>query len=240
LVGSLLIVTIETPLAESTTLATEGAPVTAAATTGLGQSTLPEDDDILGADEAEALAQEAPAPRAHNGAMNWERFVLGTDEALERFEREHRAKPLVAPSPPAAKAPRENQGRNDHQDKIESPSVEGTDASTPSRMTAPDEKSVVLVDEAIGSLPMRRMRWFDRHADENQDLLAFGYARHGVVPIVAPAQPTPRAQIHTSVPPRIAFGALVAEWISSGLIAPRKRVRTSPMSKPATTARRRR
>src|SRR5262249_50634545 len=99
LVGSLLIVTIQTPSEESGAAPEIAAP-TISTPVGLGQRSESQtygNGEEIGEDGAAAgdglPTETAPA----HGPMTWERFVLGTDQALERYAREHREK--TAPEP---------------------------------------------------------------------------------------------------------------------------------------------
>src|SRR5262249_5276514 len=88
LVGSLLIVRIEAAAGESGAGLPEIAAANIGVPAGLGQSAslqAPEASDALADLEnslGQGLLEEAPIAR---GKMTWERFVLGTDEAIERF-----------------------------------------------------------------------------------------------------------------------------------------------------------
>jgi hypothetical protein len=103
LVGSLLVVTIESPAVELTvgSAQSEAASSTGALATGpgagaLGQSVLSQSGPGLGeriGDQDPGQPEQPPATNASTtttpSTMSWQRFVLGVDEALERYNREH-------------------------------------------------------------------------------------------------------------------------------------------------------
>jgi hypothetical protein len=106
LVGTLLVTTLPSSgnAANLSTSETEAAPGAAAAVApgtpaaSVGQGVLPQGGSNAtagGSDQQPDTQQAAPAPAAQAppGAAPWQRFVLGTDEALERFDREHAGAP---------------------------------------------------------------------------------------------------------------------------------------------------
>jgi hypothetical protein len=113
LVGSLLIVTLETPASE---LSVSSAEIAAATGTGalaagpgaVGQSLVGHGGSGLGEGTGDLEFDQAEQPSAAIApakTMSWERFVLGIDEALERYDREHREKPPSALTPGRESSP---------------------------------------------------------------------------------------------------------------------------------------
>jgi hypothetical protein len=108
LVGSLLITTLPssgnaanlgtTETEATSAVAAAVAPAAGTSAASLGQGALPQgasNGAAEGGDQEPDNQQAAPAPAAQAppGAAPWQRFVLGTDEALERYDREHPGPP---------------------------------------------------------------------------------------------------------------------------------------------------
>ena len=95
LVGTLLVTMIESPGAEVNLSPAETETTTALAfslATPVGQGTPGQggnDNAGGGGDEEAGKPEDAAANRAGPDASSWQTFVLGTDEALEQFQREH-------------------------------------------------------------------------------------------------------------------------------------------------------
>jgi hypothetical protein len=113
LVGSLLIVTLESPASE---LSVSSAEIAAATGTGalaagpgaVGQSLVVRGGNELGEGTGDLELGQAEQPStaiAPAKTMSWERFVLGIDEALERYDREHQEKAPSAPTPGRESSP---------------------------------------------------------------------------------------------------------------------------------------
>jgi hypothetical protein len=94
LVGTLLTLTIESSLGELTNSSeAEGVAISSAAPVSLGQSVggrglvggLEDDENELPPDTPTDTAPRSGVPNA----SAWQRYTLGTDEAIERFDREH-------------------------------------------------------------------------------------------------------------------------------------------------------
>jgi len=96
-VGTLLVTTIESPGAEVNLSAAETETTTAlafslATPVSVGQGTPGQggnDNAGGGGNEEAGTPADAAASRAGPDASSWQSFVLGTDEALEQFQREH-------------------------------------------------------------------------------------------------------------------------------------------------------
>jgi hypothetical protein len=117
LVGTLLITTlpssnVETSLGPAETSITSTVSLTSAGPPGVGQGpTVLDEIEVTGAggDETPKPAKpEAAKPEVESPSASWQRRVLGTDEALERFDREHPE--LSRPSPVVPPATRPSQG----------------------------------------------------------------------------------------------------------------------------------
>jgi hypothetical protein len=148
LVGTLLVVTIESPageLSEATGQTGTAAVASAsAAAVALGQSVAGR--DARGMDgSGEDIPDQSGQPQSSSAGPTraWERFVLGTDEALEQYEREH-SKPSAPPSPPAGTPETNPEGA--HSDK-QGPAPQD---APPARSTSTQQDSApALIDRAI-------------------------------------------------------------------------------------------
>ena len=153
LVGSLLIVTIDTSESEAGEVpsAIEGSAETPAAG-GPGQSSgsVLSNDGTDEDDSADSNGEgKPPAVPLARDAMTWERFVLGTDEALERYSRDHQETPTVRPderpSSNVIEAPDDDDNRDrDDAAPAESSIVPGDIGSSTSAQTRTQ-----IIDEAI-------------------------------------------------------------------------------------------
>jgi hypothetical protein len=100
LVGSLLIVTLESPASELSVSSAEIAAATgtgalAAGPSAVGQSLVGRGENGLGEGTGDLELGQSEQPSAAIApakTISWERFVLGIDEALERYDREHQEK----------------------------------------------------------------------------------------------------------------------------------------------------
>jgi hypothetical protein len=117
LVGTFLITTLPSPTtevnlesAESEVATTVSLATTAAASVGQSVAAQPRGDDAGGSgDEPPAQPKEAKDATEAPAASSWQQHVLGTDEAIERFDREH--PDLSQPSrhePPQPEEPQES------------------------------------------------------------------------------------------------------------------------------------
>jgi len=114
LVGTLLTLTIASPGSEINLESAEtgaGASVAAAASVSLGQGAYRQSgrDDAGSGDGDNVADVEAAAIPASSSASAWERFILGLDEALERFRREFQGRILRPDEPKAAPDPADSQ-----------------------------------------------------------------------------------------------------------------------------------
>ena len=113
LVGTLLVTMIESPGAEVNLSPVETETTTALAfslATPVGQGTPGQggnDNAGGGGDEEAGKPADVAANRAGPDASSWQTFVLGTDEALEQFQREHQGLSPESGDPNAGSAPPE-------------------------------------------------------------------------------------------------------------------------------------
>ena len=115
LVGTLLVTMIESPGAEVNLSPAETETTTAlafslATPVSVGQGTPGQggnDNAGGGGDEEAGTPADAAANRAGPDASSWQTFVLGTDEALEQFQREHQGLSPESGDPNAGSAPPE-------------------------------------------------------------------------------------------------------------------------------------
>jgi hypothetical protein len=218
LVGSLLIVTVATPSGESGAGLPEIAAANVGAPAGLGQSAsllAPEVSDALddpGNTLGQGLLEEAPIAR---GKMTWERFVLGTDEAIERFTRQDKDKATTDQKPPPAPKPIENQDRRE-EDKPEGQS--GDAASDALALAAPDRvfsrcqnNRAAAIDEAIDCLCNDESFAIARGVDYYVTLRS-----GGMTPKFAHKSTSRRAIGNAAAAPQLVLGALLGGWAFSG------------------------
>jgi hypothetical protein len=152
LVGTLLITTLpssgnaanlgttETEATSAVAAAVAPASGTPAASVGQGVLPLGGNGATAGGDQEPDTQQAAPAPvaQAPPGATPWQRFVLGTDEALERFDHEHPG-PSTQERHDAPQAyPAGGQGDIEAPARQEPPTAEGTPARAGGRLEAID------------------------------------------------------------------------------------------------------
>jgi hypothetical protein len=95
---------------------------------------------VSGGDQEPDTQQAAPASaaQASPGAAPWQRFVLGTDEALERFDREHAGAPLQERHEVPQTDPAGGQGDIEVPARQEPPPAQGTPARVGGRLEAID------------------------------------------------------------------------------------------------------
>ncbi len=100
LIGTLLPLSSEAPAAAPPAAGETGAPVAAGPTTGaavsLGQPLLDRGNLLAAAGALDGQPQplvprEQPAAPGNAGAAGWQRYTLGTGDAIEQFDREHPA-----------------------------------------------------------------------------------------------------------------------------------------------------
>jgi parallel beta-helix repeat protein len=157
LVGTLLVVTIETPVGElSETTAQTGtalSPASAsAAAVALGQSVVGKDSRGTDGTGEEILDQPGQPQSSSAGSTRaWERFVLGTDEALEQYDREH-SKPSAPPSPRAGTPETNPEGA--HSDNQGPARQEVPPAQSSSRR---EHRRFEQIDAALELLDVRRV-----------------------------------------------------------------------------------
>jgi hypothetical protein len=111
LVGTLLILTIDSPANEADFGDAETGAATAVVSSpstavSMGQGLLQqgsEDATTSSGDEEPAKPEEPPAEQGPAQPMSWERFILRTDEALEQLDRELHDVPPTSNGPEAEK-----------------------------------------------------------------------------------------------------------------------------------------
>jgi len=114
LVGTLLTLTIASPGSETNLESAEtgaGASGAAAASVSLGQGAYQQGarDDAASGDGEKVADVDAAANPTASSASAWERFILGLDEALERFRREFQGRIQRPDEPKAAPNPADSQ-----------------------------------------------------------------------------------------------------------------------------------
>jgi hypothetical protein len=218
LVGSLLIVTIETPSGESGAGLPEIAAANVAAPAGLGQSAslqAPDVSDALADPEnslGQGLLEEAPIAR---GKMTWERFVLGTDEAIERFTREDKDKATTDQKPQPAPKPIENQDRR-QEDKAEGQSGDAaSDAlaiAAPGRVFNRDQHNrAAAIDEAIDRLCHDESCSIARSIEDRATV-----SGGGMTPKLTRKSTSLHVIGNAAAAPQLVLGALLGGWAFSG------------------------
>jgi hypothetical protein len=167
LVGSLLVVTVESPAAELTfgsaeieSATSNGALAAGPGAGALGQSVLSQSGPNLGESVGGQAAGEPAQPpatatttTAPPSTTSWQRFVLGIDEALERYNREHQelSSPRRDDSPGAGASASPAGGQGEARTLVPENDVTGQRAQPARRL--PWEESV---DRAIEVLQNQR------------------------------------------------------------------------------------
>jgi hypothetical protein len=133
--------TVETEATSAVAAAVAPAPGTSAAS--LGQGVLPQGGSgatASGGDQEpdNQQATSAPAAQVSPGAAPWQRFVLGTDEALERFDREHPGPPPQERQETPQADPAGGQGDIEVPAQQEPPPAQGAPARAGGRLEAID------------------------------------------------------------------------------------------------------
>jgi hypothetical protein len=221
LVGTLLVVTLESPAGELSVIPPEVEAGTAIATlsaapAALGQGLSGQSEFELGPRE---LDQQSSAPEqpaiipALPRAMSWERFVLGTDEALERYDREHQegsTKPQgrQGEGKPAAAEPETGSPL---------PADRSRDEGFIPREGQPDE----VVDEAIDRVRDGARWWCGLRAWREQAVAATalevpGAAGSETCALKLSGPSAPRSGNPAGAPRAVVFGAVAAGWTCSG------------------------
>jgi hypothetical protein len=161
LVGTLLITTLPSPTseanlgpAETEATAVSAQSVSSATPVSVGQGLTAENshgDNAGGGDEPPARPEEPKDISNLPAAARWQRFILGTDEALERFGLDHPE--LLPPRPNDAPATNPTGGQ---ESEIQAPVQQNTapGQSTPtqgeSRLDAIDRSIEALHDRRVG------------------------------------------------------------------------------------------
>jgi hypothetical protein len=160
LVGTLLITTLPSSISEANLGPTESEAtavaaqsVSSATPASVGQGLTAENrhgDDAGGEDEPPAKPEEPKDLSNLPAAAPWQRFILGTDEALERFDRDHPG--LLPPRPTDAPATHPTGGQ---ESEIQAPAQQNA-APGPSTPTQ-GESRLDAIDRSIESLHDRRV-----------------------------------------------------------------------------------
>jgi hypothetical protein len=169
LVGTLLVVAFEPSANEANLGFAETEVATSASVSsavGLGQSTLAQNP--FGAPLGDMVDQPAKPPGDDPpfklpAAPAWQRFLLGTDEAIERFHREHPG--LSAPSSDQAPAANPSAGRSDLQAPAQRLQDVRPGQSTSLREQAPTQ----TIDKAIDQLDRDDIHGLEMSASRRMD-----------------------------------------------------------------------
>jgi hypothetical protein len=231
LVGTLLVVTIESPAVElSETIGQTGTALASAsasaASVALGQGGVARNSrgvDGNGEDNADQSGE--PQTNSSSSTVSWERFVLGTDEALEQYEREH-SKPSAPPARPAGTP--ETDPAGPHSDN-QGPAPQ--DAPSAQSSTRREDRGVELIDAALGLLDDPRRVGETHQTETNQESNCM---RIGLVGFTHPTKA--RHEERYDVSAALALAATVAGnlyfgWAGSRGKARRRWVRGSGISR---------
>jgi hypothetical protein len=242
LVGSLLVVTLESP---ATDVNFGSAEIAGAANTGsfasgpgaLGPSLIGQDGNGFGEDTEDPGARPEPPPVAivAAGAMPWERYVPGIDEALERYNHEHQEKSPETRDNSGDRRPTKDRrdGGSAQEEPAGSPLKEGRFRDGFERREAVDE----AIDLFVG-MRWRRIEAIEiRNAFTDRDVVAthLAFQREEPIEIKVPGQlSTPshgpgnsHAPSHRHSYPRdnvsaaLILGTVVAGWAHRGWSTPR-------------------